>query len=89
MYVLYEENIWTNSSKQKLQDSMEPMLPQSLKEEIQLWNKYSSNTYEKLSDLDRTVQDKGLFSGQLLLIEVKNHNMKKPFPGCLPTQAAK
>jgi len=42
--------------------------------ETRLWNKYSSNTYEQLSRLDNTVQDAGLFSGQLIIIEVKNED---------------
>ena len=42
--------------------------------ETRLWNKYSSNTYEQLSRLDNTVQDAGLFSGQMIIIEVKNED---------------
>ena len=42
--------------------------------DTQLWNKYSSNTYEQLSRLDNTVQDAGLFSGQMIIIEVKNED---------------
>uniref|UniRef100_A0AAY4DXH5 Ubiquitin carboxyl-terminal hydrolase n=1 Tax=Denticeps clupeoides TaxID=299321 RepID=A0AAY4DXH5_9TELE len=33
--------------------------------ETRLWNKYMSNTYEQLSKLDSTVQDAGLFQGQV------------------------
>ena len=42
--------------------------------DTRLWNKYSSNTYEQLSRLDNTVQDAGLFSGQMIIIEVKNED---------------
>ena len=49
--------------------------------DTRLWNKYSSNTYEQLSRLDNTVQDAGLFSGQLIIIEVKNED------GTWPRQA--
>merc|ERR1712129_3386 len=38
-------------------------------EEVRLWNKYTSNTYEQLARMDMTTQDAGLFSGQLLIIE--------------------
>ncbi|KAJ8372031.1 hypothetical protein AAFF_G00295430 [Aldrovandia affinis] len=40
--------------------------------ETRLWNKYMSNTYEQLSKPDSTVQDAGLFQGQMLVIEQKN-----------------
>merc|ERR1719319_798711 len=38
-------------------------------EEVRLWNKYTSNTYEQVARMDMTTQDAGLFSGQLLIIE--------------------
>uniref|UniRef100_A0AAY4DXB5 Ubiquitin carboxyl-terminal hydrolase n=1 Tax=Denticeps clupeoides TaxID=299321 RepID=A0AAY4DXB5_9TELE len=50
--------------------------------ETRLWNKYMSNTYEQLSKLDSTVQDAGLFQGQVLVIERKNED------GTWPRQAA-
>ncbi|NWV01188.1 UBP4 hydrolase, partial [Upupa epops] len=42
--------------------------------ETRLWNRYMSNTYEQLSTLDSTVQDAGLYHGQVILIEVKNED---------------
>lgn len=33
--------------------------------ETRLWNKYMSNTYEQLSKLDNTIQDAGLYQGQV------------------------
>lgn len=33
--------------------------------ETRLWNKYMSNTYEQLNKPDSTVQDAGLFHGQV------------------------
>ncbi|NWX74919.1 UBP4 hydrolase, partial [Alca torda] len=42
--------------------------------ETRLWNRYTSNTYEQLSKLDSTVQDAGLYQGQVVLIEVKNED---------------
>ncbi|KAJ8409354.1 hypothetical protein AAFF_G00235520 [Aldrovandia affinis] len=40
--------------------------------ETRLWNKYMSNTYEQLNKMDSTVQDAGLFQGQVLVIERQN-----------------
>ncbi|XP_075289205.1 ubiquitin carboxyl-terminal hydrolase 4 isoform X2 [Opisthocomus hoazin] len=42
--------------------------------ETRLWNRYMSNTYEQLSKLDSTVQDAGLYQGQVVLIEVKKED---------------
>ncbi|XP_040448195.1 ubiquitin carboxyl-terminal hydrolase 4 isoform X3 [Falco naumanni] len=42
--------------------------------ETRLWNRYMSNMYEQLSKLDSTVQDAGLYQGQVVLIEVKNED---------------
>uniref|UniRef100_A0A672HSW9 Ubiquitin carboxyl-terminal hydrolase n=1 Tax=Salarias fasciatus TaxID=181472 RepID=A0A672HSW9_SALFA len=36
--------------------------------ETRLWNKYMSNTYEQLNKPDSTVQDAGLFQGQVMSI---------------------
>lgn len=33
--------------------------------EVRLWNRYMSNTYEHLSKLDNTLQDAGLYQGQV------------------------
>ncbi|XP_048878468.1 ubiquitin carboxyl-terminal hydrolase 4 [Brienomyrus brachyistius] len=43
-------------------------------QETRLWNKYMSNTYEQLNKPDSTVQDAGLFQGQVLVIETKNED---------------
>ncbi|XP_075795728.1 ubiquitin carboxyl-terminal hydrolase 4 isoform X1 [Pelodiscus sinensis] len=42
--------------------------------ETRLWSRYMSNSYEQVSNLDSTVQDAGLYHGQVLLIEVKNED---------------
>ncbi|XP_045153549.1 ubiquitin carboxyl-terminal hydrolase 4 isoform X2 [Echinops telfairi] len=42
--------------------------------ETRLWNKYMSNTYEQLSKMDNTVQDAGLYQGQVLVIEPQNED---------------
>lgn len=51
--------------------------------EVRLWNKYMSNTYEHLNKLDNTVQDAGLYQGQVIVIEQKNED------GTWPRQAKK
>ncbi|XP_035640682.1 ubiquitin carboxyl-terminal hydrolase 15-like [Oncorhynchus keta] len=38
--------------------------------ETRLWNKYMSNTFEPLNKLDSTIQDAGLYQGQVLMIDV-------------------
>ncbi|XP_061778663.1 ubiquitin carboxyl-terminal hydrolase 4 isoform X2 [Nerophis ophidion] len=53
-----------------------------LEKETRLWNKYMSNTYEQLNKPDSTVQDAGLFQGQVLVIERKNDD------GTWPRQAS-
>ncbi|XP_074861038.1 ubiquitin carboxyl-terminal hydrolase 4 isoform X2 [Carettochelys insculpta] len=40
--------------------------------ETRLWSRYMSNADEQVSNLDSTVQDAGIYHGQVLLIEVKN-----------------
>uniref|UniRef100_A0A8B9PA23 Ubiquitin carboxyl-terminal hydrolase n=1 Tax=Apteryx owenii TaxID=8824 RepID=A0A8B9PA23_APTOW len=42
--------------------------------ETRLWNRYMNNPWEHLSKLDSTVQDAGLYQGQIVLIEVKNED---------------
>jgi len=46
--------------------------------EVRLWNKYMSNTYEHLGKPDNTVQDAGLFQGQVIVIEQKGDDGNWP-----------
>ncbi|XP_056604877.1 ubiquitin carboxyl-terminal hydrolase 15-like isoform X2 [Triplophysa dalaica] len=46
--------------------------------ETRLWNKYMSNTFEPLNKPDSTIQDAGLYQGQVLVIEQKNENGSWP-----------
>ncbi|XP_033095827.1 ubiquitin carboxyl-terminal hydrolase 4-like [Anneissia japonica] len=48
------------------------------KTEIRIWNKYMSNTYEQLAKKDNTVQDAGLYQGQVLVVEQKNDDGSWP-----------
>ena len=50
---------------------------------VRLWVKYTSNTFEQLGKLDQTVQDAGLFTGQLIVIEKQNED------GSWPRETAK
>uniref|UniRef100_A0AAX7T9C7 Ubiquitin carboxyl-terminal hydrolase n=1 Tax=Astatotilapia calliptera TaxID=8154 RepID=A0AAX7T9C7_ASTCA len=43
-------------------------------EETRLWNKYMSNTYEQLNKPDSTVQDAGLFQGQVVSSTTPSRN---------------
>ncbi|XP_025106450.1 ubiquitin carboxyl-terminal hydrolase 15-like isoform X2 [Pomacea canaliculata] len=51
--------------------------------EVRLWNRYMSNTYEHLSKKDNTLQDAGLYQGQVIVVEQKNED------GTWPRQAKK
>ncbi|XP_056132068.1 ubiquitin carboxyl-terminal hydrolase 15-like isoform X2 [Lampris incognitus] len=42
--------------------------------ETRLWNKYMSNTFEPLNKPESTIQDAGLYQGQVLVIEQKNED---------------
>ncbi|XP_054911736.1 ubiquitin carboxyl-terminal hydrolase 15-like isoform X3 [Poeciliopsis prolifica] len=42
--------------------------------ETRLWNRYMSNTFEPLNKPDSTIQDAGLYQGQVLVIERKNED---------------
>lgn len=42
--------------------------------EVRLWNKYMTNTYEHLNKLEQTLQEAGLYSGQIIVIEQKNED---------------
>ncbi|XP_068132718.1 ubiquitin carboxyl-terminal hydrolase 15 isoform X5 [Hyperolius riggenbachi] len=51
--------------------------------ETRLWNKYMSNTFEPLNKPESTIQDAGLYQGQMLVIEQKNQDGQWP-RGSLP-----
>merc|ERR1711892_123280 len=61
-----------------MQNIMREEFSIAIEADTRLWNKYTSNTYEQLSRLDNTVQDAGLFSGQLIIIEIKNEDGSWP-----------
>ncbi|XP_062606543.1 ubiquitin carboxyl-terminal hydrolase 15-like [Saccostrea cucullata] len=50
-------------------------------EEVRIWNKYMSNTYEHLSKPEQTLQEAGLYAGQVIVIETRNKNGSWPRGG--------
>ncbi|ESO84311.1 hypothetical protein LOTGIDRAFT_132462 [Lottia gigantea] len=48
--------------------------------EVRIWNRYMSNTYEHLSKMENTLQDSGLYPGQVIVIEQKNEDGTWPRP---------
>ena len=77
-----EDTTWRKFSKsdilEHIQSTMRAEFNIAAESDVRLWNKYSSNTFEQLAKLDHTVQDAGLFSGQLIIIEVKNEDGSWP-----------
>lgn len=49
--------------------------------EVRLGNKYRTNTYELLNKREQTVQEAGLYSDQLVIIEARNKDGTKPRGG--------
>lgn len=45
---------------------------------VRLWNRYMSNTYEHLSNMETTLQNAGLYPGQVIVIEVQNEDGSWP-----------
>ncbi|GCC35578.1 hypothetical protein chiPu_0014064, partial [Chiloscyllium punctatum] len=55
-----------------IEKEMRKLFNISAEKETRLWNRYMTNTYEQLNKPDSTVQDAGLYQGQVLVIEQKN-----------------
>ncbi|XP_067854552.1 ubiquitin carboxyl-terminal hydrolase 4 isoform X1 [Heptranchias perlo] len=55
-----------------IEKEMRKLFDISVEKETRLWNRYMTNTYEQLNKPDNTVQDAGLYQGQVLVIEQKN-----------------
>jgi len=47
-------------------------------EETRVWNKFMTNTYELITKMDQSLQDSGIGSGQMLVLEQKNENNEWP-----------
>ncbi|XP_038054457.1 ubiquitin carboxyl-terminal hydrolase 15-like [Patiria miniata] len=61
-----------------IEKAMRKLFDISEERETRIWNKYMSNTYEHLSKKENTVQDAGLYQGQVLVIEQKNEDGNWP-----------
>ncbi|XP_051873896.1 ubiquitin carboxyl-terminal hydrolase 4 isoform X2 [Pristis pectinata] len=57
-----------------IEKEMRKLFSIPVEKETRLWNRYMTNTYEPLNKPDNTVQDAGLYQGQLLVIELKNED---------------
>ncbi|XP_041349901.1 ubiquitin carboxyl-terminal hydrolase 15-like isoform X2 [Gigantopelta aegis] len=64
-----------------LEKEMRRMFEISDEKDVRLWNRYMSSTYEHLNKPDNTLQDAGLYHGQVIVIEQKNED------GTWPRQA--
>jgi len=62
------------STVEEIEQEMRTLFGIEAETEVRLWNKYMSNTYERLSKPDNTVQDAGLYQGQVIVIEQKNED---------------
>lgn len=49
--------------------------------EVRLWNKYMLNTFELLNKREQTLQEAGLYSGQIVMIETRNKDGTWPRGG--------
>ncbi|KAK3103303.1 hypothetical protein FSP39_018356, partial [Pinctada imbricata] len=80
-----EEPIVRNFSRADTIEDVEKIMRKEFSipddKEVRLWNKYMSNTYEHLSKRDCTLQDAGMYPGQVIVIEQKNDD------GTWPRQA--
>jgi ubiquitin carboxyl-terminal hydrolase 4/11/15 len=47
-------------------------------QEVFLWSKYMSSSYEALDKMDMTLSDSGIYTGQVLVLEVRNKDGSWP-----------
>ena len=55
--------------------------------EVRLWNRYMTNMYEQLNKKENTLQDAGLYSGQIVVLEQKNDDGTWPRQTATPVKA--
>ncbi|CAL8385878.1 unnamed protein product [Gadus morhua 'NCC'] len=61
-----------------IEKEMRKLFSISEAKETRLWNRYMSNTFEPLNKPESTIQDAGLYQGQILVIEQKNEDGSWP-----------
>lgn len=49
--------------------------------EVRLWYKYMANTFELLNKREQTIQEAGIYSGQIVIIEARNKDGTWPRGG--------
>jgi len=55
-------------------EEMKVMFGITADEEVRVWNKFMTNTYELIGKMEQTLQDSGIGSGQMLVLEQKNED---------------
>ena len=55
--------------------------------EVRIWNRYMTNMYEHLNKKENTLQDAGLYSGQVVVLELKNEDGTWPRQTATPAKA--
>lgn len=54
--------------------------------EVRLWNRYMTNMYEEMNKKEKTLQDAGLYSYQVVVLEQKNEDGTWPRSISAPKQ---
>ena len=68
----YHANIVEVIFVEQLEKAMRQEFSIGEEKEVKLWNRYMTNMYEPLNKRERTLQDSGLYHGQVVVIEQKN-----------------
>lgn len=59
---------------EELEKAMRQAFNIAEEKEVRLWNRYMTNMYEQLNKKENTLQDAGLYSGQIVVLEQKNED---------------
>ena len=59
---------------EELEKAMRQEFNVAEEKEVRLWNRYMTNMYEQLNKKENTLQDAGLYSGQIVVLEQKNED---------------
>lgn len=75
------DSISRNTTLESLEILMREMFDIHDNVEVRMWSKYMTNTYEHLNKREQTVQEAGLYSGQIVIIETRNKDGTWPRGG--------
>ncbi|XP_076448226.1 ubiquitin carboxyl-terminal hydrolase 4-like [Babylonia areolata] len=67
-----------SSTIEQLEATMKKIFNIDENKEVRLWNRYMINTYEHLSKKENTLQDAGLYQGQVIVVEQQNEDGSWP-----------